>query len=81
MEWFRDCVVDEGYSFSYGVRFLRWVIMRLLEDSMVECMFVGEIKEGDLVIIDVDSEGGVIVLNGIIGLFLSIVIEVFVGIV
>lgn len=55
--------------------------MRLLEDSMVECMFVGEIKEGDLVIIDVDSEGGVIVLNGIIGLFLSIVIEVFVGIV
>ena len=38
--------------------------MRLLEDNMAEKMLSGEIKDGDSVIIDVDSEGNVIVLNG-----------------
>lgn len=38
--------------------------MRLLEDSMAEKMLVREIKEGDPVIVDVDSEGEVPVLNG-----------------
>lgn len=41
--------------------------MRLLEDSMAERMLAGEIKEGDSAIIDVDSEGGVTVLNGTTG--------------
>ncbi|CAM8974919.1 unnamed protein product [Rhodiola kirilowii] len=63
-ERFRDRVVDEGYNPSYGARPLRRAIMRLLEDSMAEKMLAGEIKEGDSVIVDVDSEGKVIVLNG-----------------
>lgn len=66
-ERFRDRVVDEGYSPSYGARPLRRAIMRLLEDSMAERMLAGEIKEGDSAIIDVDSEGGVTVLNGTTG--------------
>jgi ATP-dependent Clp protease ATP-binding subunit ClpC len=38
--------------------------MRLLEDSLAEKMLAGEVKEGDSCIVDVDSEGKVIVLNG-----------------
>ncbi|CAI5482745.1 unnamed protein product [Closterium sp. Yama58-4] len=63
-ERFRDRVVDEGYSPSYGARPLRRAIMRLLEDSMAERMLSGEIKEGDSAIIDVDADGNVTVLNG-----------------
>ncbi|KAG9139369.1 hypothetical protein Leryth_025037 [Lithospermum erythrorhizon] len=61
---FRDRVVDEGYDPSYGARPLRRAIMRLLEDSMAEKMLASEIKEGDSVIVDVDSDGNVTVLNG-----------------
>nr|GME17474.1 ATP-dependent Clp protease ATP-binding subunit ClpA homolog CD4B, chloroplastic [Ipomoea batatas] len=63
-ERFRDRVVEEGYNPSYGARPLRRVIMRLLEDSMAEKMLAREIKEGDSVIVDVDSDGNVTVLNG-----------------
>ena len=63
-ERFRDRVVEEGYNPSYGARPLRRAIMRLLEDSMAERMLAGEIKDGDSVIVDVDSDGNVIVLNG-----------------
>ncbi|KAG4398260.1 hypothetical protein AAZX31_08G008500 [Glycine max] len=63
-ERFRERVVDEGYNPSYGARPLRRAIMQLLEDSMAEKMLAREIKEGDSVIVDSDSEGNVIVLNG-----------------
>ncbi|CAA0819890.1 Chaperone protein ClpC1- chloroplastic [Striga hermonthica] len=61
---FRDLVVEEGYSPSYGARPLRRAIMRLLEDSMAEKMLAREIKEGDSVIVDVDSDGKIVVLGG-----------------
>ncbi|KZV46212.1 hypothetical protein F511_24765 [Dorcoceras hygrometricum] len=63
-ERFRDRVVEEGYNPSYGARPLRRAIMRLLEDSMAEKMLAREIKEGESVIVDVDSDGNVTVLNG-----------------
>jgi len=63
-EKFKDRVVEEGYQPSYGARPLRRAIMRLLEDSMAEKMLSREIKEGDSVIVDVDSDGKVTVLNG-----------------
>lgn len=63
-ERFTDRVVEEGYNPSYGARPLRRAIMRLLEDSMAEKMLSREIKEGDSVIVDVDSDGNVTVLNG-----------------
>ncbi|KAH9331349.1 hypothetical protein KI387_003457 [Taxus chinensis] len=68
---FRDRVVSEGYSPSYGARPLRRVIMRLLEDCMAEKMLSGEIKEGDSAIVDVDSDGKVVVLNGTSGTLAS----------
>jgi ATP-dependent Clp protease ATP-binding subunit ClpC len=66
-ERFRDRVVDEGYSPSYGARPLRRAIMRLLEDSLAEKILAGEIKERDSVIVDVDSDGKVIVLKSDVG--------------
>ncbi|KAG2565872.1 hypothetical protein PVAP13_7NG147400 [Panicum virgatum] len=63
-ERFRDRVVDEGYNPSYGARPLRRAIMRLLEDSLAEKILAGEVKEGDSAIVDVDSDGKVVVLNG-----------------
>jgi len=63
-ERFKERVVDEGYNPSYGARPLRRAIMKLLEDSMAEKMLAGEIQEGDSVILDVDSAGDIVVLNG-----------------
>ena len=48
-ERFRDRVVDEGYSPSYGARPLCREIMRLLEDSMAEKILAAKIKVGDSV--------------------------------
>eukprot|EP00249_Psilotum_nudum_P024846 c29307_g1_i2 orf=247-3057(+) len=79
-ERFRDRVVDEGYSPSYGARPLRRAIMRLLEDSMAEKMLAGEIKDGDSAIIDVDSEGNVTILNGTTGTASSASIEAPAGV-
>ncbi|KAL2929756.1 Chaperone protein ClpC1 chloroplastic [Bienertia sinuspersici] len=62
-EHFRDRVVEDGYSPTYGARPLRRAIMRLLEDSMAEKMLARDIQEGDSVLLDVDSSGNVIVLN------------------
>ncbi|XP_077213700.1 ATP-dependent Clp protease ATP-binding subunit ClpA homolog CD4B, chloroplastic-like [Tasmannia lanceolata] len=67
-ERFREWVVEEGYSPSYGARPLRRAIMRLLEDILAEKMLTGVIKEGDSAIVDVDSDGNVTVLNGRTGI-------------
>eukprot|EP00245_Coleochaete_scutata_P014624 TRINITY_DN629_c1_g2_i1.p1 TRINITY_DN629_c1_g2~~TRINITY_DN629_c1_g2_i1.p1 ORF type:complete len:950 (+),score=219.05 TRINITY_DN629_c1_g2_i1:149-2998(+) len=74
-ERFRDRLVEEGFSTSYGARPLRRAIMRLLEDNLAERMLEGTIKEGDSAIMDVDPEGNVTVLNGTTGTSSSTVIE------
>lgn len=56
-ERFKDRVVEEGYSPSYGARPLRRAIMRLLEDSLAEAMLSGQIKDGDTAFVDVDVDG------------------------
>ncbi|KAK8657829.1 hypothetical protein V6N13_036050 [Hibiscus sabdariffa] len=58
-EMFRERVVEEGYNPSSGARELRGAIRRLLKDRMIEKMLTKEIKEGDSVIVDVDSAGNV----------------------
>ncbi|KAM0821797.1 hypothetical protein ACQ4PT_071942 [Festuca glaucescens] len=62
-ESFKELVVEEGYDPSYGARPLRRAIMRLLEDTLADKLLGEEVKEGDWVIIDADSEGKVVVLN------------------
>ncbi|CAM0875010.1 unnamed protein product [Alopecurus aequalis] len=60
---FKELVVEEGYDPSYGARPLRRAIMRLLEDTLADKMLAEEFKEGDLVIIDADSAGNVVVVS------------------
>jgi ATP-dependent Clp protease ATP-binding subunit ClpC len=54
---FKDRLITEGYSPSYGARPLRRAIMRLLEDSLAEEILSGRIKDGDTAIVDVDENG------------------------
>jgi ATP-dependent Clp protease ATP-binding subunit ClpC len=58
-ERFKDRLIQEGYSPSYGARPLRRAIMRLLEDSLAEEILSGRIKDGDVAIVDVDENGTV----------------------
>jgi ATP-dependent Clp protease ATP-binding subunit ClpC len=58
---FKDRLIQEGYSPSYGARPLRRAIMRLLEDSLAEEILSGRIKDGDTAIVDIDETGNVIV--------------------
>jgi ATP-dependent Clp protease ATP-binding subunit ClpC len=60
-EAFTSLVVNEGYDPSYGARPLRRALTRRLEDSLAEAMLSGEVKEGDLAIVDVDGNGTVTV--------------------
>lgn len=54
---FKDRLIQEGYSPSYGARPLRRAIMRLLEDSLAEEILSGRIKDGDVAYVDVDENG------------------------
>ncbi|MEH1854662.1 MAG: ATP-dependent Clp protease ATP-binding subunit [Nostoc sp.] len=54
---FKDRLIQEGYSPSYGARPLRRAIMRLLEDSLAEEILSGRIKDGDTALVDVDENG------------------------
>ncbi|WP_341527260.1 ATP-dependent Clp protease ATP-binding subunit [Nostoc sp. UHCC 0302] len=56
---FKDRLIEEGYSPSYGARPLRRAIMRLLEDSLAEEILSGRIKDGDTAVVDVDDSGTV----------------------
>ncbi|AFY41237.1 ATP-dependent Clp protease ATP-binding subunit [Nostoc sp. PCC 7107] len=58
-ERFKDRLIQEGYSPSYGARPLRRAIMRLLEDSLAEEILSGRIKDGDTAVVDVDENGTV----------------------
>src|SRR6478672_2852929 len=58
-ERFKDRLVEEGYSPSYGARPLRRAIMRLLEDVLAEEILSGRIKDGDTALVDVGSDGQV----------------------
>jgi ATP-dependent Clp protease ATP-binding subunit ClpC len=61
---FKDRLLEEGFNPSYGARPLRRAIMRLLEDSLAEEILSGRVKEGDIAVVDVDTEGQIKVLQG-----------------
>merc|ERR1712070_964832 len=60
----KDKDVDEGFSPAFGARPLRRAIMRLLEDNLAEKMLTGDISEGCSAIMDVNTEGEIIVMTG-----------------
>merc|ERR1711981_1529420 len=58
-ERFKDRLVEEGFNPSYGARPLRRAIVRLVEDSMAERILGGEVREGNSVILDVNTDGNI----------------------
>merc|ERR1719375_887946 len=60
---FKDKLVDEGFNPSFGARPLRRAIVRLVEDSISEKILEGSLQAGELVILDVDVDGKVVVLK------------------
>lgn len=56
---FKELVVAEGFSPSYGARPLRRAIARLLEDNLAEAMLSGAVNAGEMAIVDVDADGQV----------------------
>jgi len=60
---FKEKCVDEGYNPVYGARPLRRAIMRLLEDSLAESFLGDPTIEGEFVLVDLNSEGEVVVLR------------------
>lgn len=53
---FKAKVVAEGYDPRFGARPLRRTIARLLEDNLAEALLRGQIKPGDMALVDVDAD-------------------------
>ncbi len=58
---FRTLVVNEGYNPTYGARPLRRAIAARLEDSLAEAILRGQLKDHAFILVDVDSQGQVII--------------------
>ncbi|XP_011044299.1 PREDICTED: chaperone protein ClpC2, chloroplastic-like [Populus euphratica] len=56
-------IIEEGNNLSYGARPLKRAVVRLLEDSIAEGILNGLVGEGRSVILDVNSNGNVIMLH------------------
>jgi ATP-dependent Clp protease ATP-binding subunit ClpC len=63
-EAFKAKVLEEGFDPAYGARPLRRAITRLLEDEIAESILKKAPVDGELVTVDVDDSGKVIVLRG-----------------
>src|SRR3954452_9300394 len=58
----RDWLADKGWDPAYGARPLKRVIQRSVQDPLAEMILVGEVADGDRVVIS--SEGNVLTFNG-----------------
>nr|KYP69510.1 hypothetical protein KK1_008701 [Cajanus cajan] len=59
----KNLVCQQGYNPTYGARPLRRAITSLIEDPLSEAFLCGECKQGDTVLIDLDSNGNPFVTN------------------
>jgi ATP-dependent Clp protease ATP-binding subunit ClpC len=60
---FKRKIIEEGNNLSYGARPLKRAIVRLLEDNIAKGILNGFVEEGRSVIVDVNSNGNVIMLH------------------
>jgi ATP-dependent Clp protease ATP-binding subunit ClpC len=58
---FEKLLLSEGYDPVYGARPLRRAVTKLLEGELSEAIVRGDVAAGDIAIMDVNSEGKVIV--------------------
>jgi ATP-dependent Clp protease ATP-binding subunit ClpB len=50
-------VVDNGYDEVYGARPLKRLLKKELENKLAYAILSGAIKDGDVVMVDVDKDG------------------------
>lgn len=60
---FKRKIIEEGNNLSYGARPLKRAIVRLLEDKIAGGILNGFVEAGRSVIVDVNSNGNVIMLH------------------
>jgi ATP-dependent Clp protease ATP-binding subunit ClpC len=53
----KDLLVERGYDPLLGARPLRRVIQREIEDGLSERILFGELKPGEIIVVDVEGEG------------------------
>jgi ATP-dependent Clp protease ATP-binding subunit ClpC len=53
----KDLLAERGYDPLLGARPLRRVIQREIEDGLSERILFGELKAGEIIVVDVDVEG------------------------
>jgi ATP-dependent Clp protease ATP-binding subunit ClpC len=53
----KDLLADRGYDPLLGARPLRRVIQREIEDGLSERILFGELKAGEIIVVDVEGEG------------------------
>lgn len=61
----KNLVCQQGYNPTYGARPLRRAITSIIEDPLSEAFLAGECKQGDTVLIDLDSNGKPFVTNNL----------------
>ncbi len=59
---FKERLVEEGYDQRYGARPMRRAISRLVEDHLAEAILAGNLKDGDVVVFDIDKDGEITAL-------------------
>jgi ATP-dependent Clp protease ATP-binding subunit ClpC len=53
----KDLLADRGYDPLLGARPLRRVIQREIEDGLSERILFGELKPGEIIVVDIEGEG------------------------
>jgi ATP-dependent Clp protease ATP-binding subunit ClpC len=53
----KDLLAERGYDPLLGARPLRRTIQREIEDSLSERILFGELKAGEIIVVDVEGEG------------------------
>mmetsp|Transcript_76569 Transcript_76569/g.145675 ORF Transcript_76569/g.145675 Transcript_76569/m.145675 type:complete len:257 (-) Transcript_76569:176-946(-) len=64
-ERFKKKVVDEGFDPKFGARPIRRAIMRLMEDELSSSFLSQPPTEGEIIILDLDEDGKVLVKRDI----------------
>ncbi len=61
----RDWLANEGFDPAYGARPLKRVIQREIQDRLADEVLAGRVKDGDHVLVDVGTDGLVLVVKDI----------------
>ena len=52
----KEFIAEKGYDVQFGARPLKRALQKYIEDEIAELILLTEIKEGDTVLVDFDSE-------------------------